>query len=187
MSVVRLTTAAGAWVPVQLAEAEAFARIHLVEDQVVLQRLIEAATREVERYSGHVLVPGTFRLTFDSWSRRLELPVTPITAIAAVRYLGVDGSTTTLSSGDYTADLGTVPARLSFAASYIPVTLRDIAGLEVEVTAGYPTVYAVPADIQQHVITLALLMHEHRDDPIALRQVRRYAAEGGSAFEVARL
>lgn len=188
MAVVRLTTAAGAWGPASLEDLRDFGRVTLPDEDHVLQRLLEAATAEVERYSGLVLVPGTFRVSFDAWARRLEVPIGPVTAVDAVRYQLADGTATVLTSTAYVADVASAPARVSFVECWRPASaLRATGGIEVDVTAGYATPYVVPADIKQHVITVALLMFEHRDDPEALDRVRRYASSGGSAFEVVTL
>jgi uncharacterized phiE125 gp8 family phage protein len=188
MSVVRLTTAPGASEPVTLDDLKAYGRIVSADEQRVIEQLLLAARQEVERYSGHVLVPGTFRVSIDEWTARLELPLTPVREVTSVGYQYADGTDETVDVATYYSDLGAVPARVVFSNRFArPYALRGSAGIEIEVVAGYETRADVPEDIRQHVMTLALLMYEHRDDPDQLQKVRQYAADGASAFSVVTL
>lgn len=188
MSVVRLTTATGASEPVTLDDLKAYGRIVSADEQRVIEQLLLAARQEVERYSGLVLVPGTFRVSVDAWAARLELPLTPVREVTLIGYRYADGTDETVDEAAYYADLGVAPARVVFSNRYArPYDLRGSAGIEIEVVAGYETRAAIPEDVRQHVMTLALLMYEHRDDPDQLQKVRRYAADGASAFSVVTL
>lgn len=187
MSVVRLTTDAGAWGPVSLMEARDYARLVVPDDDVTMQRLMEAAVAEIERYSGLVLVPGTFRVSWDAWVRRLEVPIVPVTAVTSVSYQAEDGTTEVLGGTDYLADLGTLPARLTFTAHYGPWGLRGSSGIEAVVSAGYASVTEVPADVQQHVLDAALLMFDHRGDVAATREIHAHIARVGMSLSTMRL
>jgi uncharacterized phiE125 gp8 family phage protein len=181
--VTRLTTATGAQEPASLQDLRDFGRIVSGAEDRVLESLLLAARQEVERHSGHVLVPGTFLVAIDDWSPRIGLVLTPVREVTSVTYHRVDGSEDVADPATYYADLGHVPPRLAFSSVYArPWSLRGSAGIEVEVVAGYETKAQVPEDIRQHVITLALLMYEHRDDPAVLERVRRYAADGVRAY-----
>jgi uncharacterized phiE125 gp8 family phage protein len=188
MRVTRLTTATGASEPVTLDDLKAYGRIVSADEQRVIEQLLLAARQEVERYSGHVLVPGTFRVSIDEWASRLELPLTPVREVTSVGYRYADAADVTVDETTYYADLSVAPPRVVFSSPYArPYGLRGSAGIEIEVVAGYETRADVPEDIRQHVMTLALLMYEHRDDPDQLQKVRRYAADGASAFSVVTL
>lgn len=185
MRVTRLTYASGAVEPASIEELRAFGRIVSTDEDAVLESLLLAARQEVERHSGHVLVPGTFRVSLDTWAPKLDLGVTPLQSVQSVTYQYVDGDSAVVDASTYYADVTHRPGRVVFASWYVqPWRLRGSAGIEVEVTAGYPSRADIPEDIRQHVITLALLMYEHRDDPELLERVRRYAAMGVSSFAV---
>jgi uncharacterized phiE125 gp8 family phage protein len=188
MSVVRLTTATGASEPVTLDDLKAYGRIVSTDEQRVIEQLLLAARQEVERYSGLVLVPGTFLVSLDAWAARLELPLTPVRGVTSVGYRYADAADVTVDPATYYADLDATPARVVFSNPYArPYGLRGAAGIELEVVAGYETRADVPEDVRQHVMTLALLKYEHRDDPDQLQKVRQYAADGASAFSVVTL
>jgi uncharacterized phiE125 gp8 family phage protein len=188
MRFVRLTTAAGAREPVSIEDVRDFGRIVGSTEDRVLEQLILSARQEVERYTGHVLVPGTFRISLDSWSYRLELPLKPVRSVTSVTYQYIDGTSYVVDASTYYADIVASPARLVFSSYYDgPYALRGSGGIELEVVGGYETRADVPEDIRQHVITLALLGYQHRDDPNMLDRVRRYAADGASAFSVVTL
>ena len=188
MSVTRLTTAAGAQEPVSVTDLQGYGRIVGFSEALVMERLLIAARNEVERYSGHELIPGTFRVSFDEWLPWLELPITPISAVTSVTYQYDSGISEVVDALAYYVDLTSTPPRIAFGAyGSEPWLLRSSAGVEVVVTGGYTTPSDVPEDIKQHIITAALLMFEHRDDPELLGRVRRYIGTGCSSFGMATL
>jgi uncharacterized phiE125 gp8 family phage protein len=182
---VRLTTATGAQEPASLADLKAYGRIVSADEDRILEQLLLSARQSVERYSGHILVPGTFRVLHDTWTRTLELPLTPVRAVSSVSYQYASGTTTVVDAATYYADLTARPARVAFGTYYVrPYALRGSAAIEIDVTAGYEKRSDVPEDVRLHVMRVALLGYEHRDDPDVLEKIEAFAGNGCSAFAI---
>jgi uncharacterized phiE125 gp8 family phage protein len=181
---IRLTTAAGAQEPVSLADLKAYGRIVSTDEDRMLEQFLLSARQSVERYSGHILVPGTFRVLHDDWQYLLDLPLTPVREVTAITYHSTDGTTDEPDAATYYADLTARPARVSFNAYTRPYWLRATAGVDIEVTAGYEKRSDVPEDVRLHVMRVALLGYEHRDDPDVLEKVEAFVGNGCSAFAI---
>lgn len=183
MRAVRLTTADTVKEPVTVADLTDFGRVTYVDQPVALERMIRAARVEVERFAGVVMVPGTFLIHGDRWASVFDLPLRPITAVTSFQYIDESGVSTPLTTDQYVLDLATESSRIVLTRTApTPYALRPVGGVEIEVTAGYTAPADIPEDIRQHVLTLALLMYEHRADPDMLVKVRDYAGYGARAF-----
>jgi len=184
----RLTVLAGAEEPVSSADVMAYGRITDPTEEPLVASLITAAREELERLTGRIVLPGTFRIEADAWLSAVELPLAPIVSIDAVTYVtvddlvppdppvalaAVDGLRTPLAYLGR-GRVGVAPLSTSTA----PVLLR------IDVTAGYATPDAVPPGIRQYVRTLTLLRYQHRDDPEALAKAQAYAESGVTSFGV---
>jgi hypothetical protein len=125
--------------PVTLAEAKAFCRIDVDDDDALVSALIASARLHVEAMTGRALVEQTWRLSLSCAPRLVELPVAAAIALVAAP----DGAAL---QGD-------------------AVLLRETGGDDVTIdyTAGYGDADAVPADLKQAVLTLVAYWYENRD------------------------
>jgi uncharacterized phiE125 gp8 family phage protein len=182
---VRLTTATGAQEPVSLADLKAYGRIVSTDEDRILEQLLLSARQSVERYSGHILVPGTFRVLHDTWAQVFELPLTPVRSVTSITYHRTDGTSDAPDAATYFADLTARPSRVAFYNRYTrPYWLRGSAGIDIEVVAGYEKRSDVPEDVRLHVMRVALLGYEHRDDPDVMDRVDAYVGNGCSPFAI---
>ena len=163
----RISTAAGATEPVTADEFMVWARITDEAERATCERLITVARTEVEQYTGHVLVAGTFAITMRA-AYAVELPLTPITSVDQVQGIDSLGVFTLLDPSAYVFVLSVTPAVLR-VTDYNYST----GGYEVRVTAGHAS-DAVPAELKQTVLDVAALHYQHRDDPDLLERVRGY-------------
>lgn len=124
--------------PVTLAEAKAFCRIDVDDDDALVGALIASARLHVEAMTGRALVEQTWRLSLSCAPRLVELPVVPAIALVAVP----DG------------------AALQGDAVLLPEAGGDVT---IDYTAGYGDADAVPADLKQAVLTLVAYWYENRD------------------------
>lgn len=163
----RLATAAGAVEPVTADELMVWARITDEAERATCERLITVARTEIEMYTGHVLVAGTFAITTQA-DYRIELPITPVVAITEVQSIDSLGVFVVVDPLSYAYVLTVTPALLRVTADAYYTS-----AYEVTVEAGYAA-DQVPADLKQAVLDVALLHYQHRDDPELVERVRGF-------------
>lgn len=150
--------------PVSVAELkEQLAITHADEDMRLVMLLVVART-VVERMTRRRLNTQTWRLTLDGLGdgRVLRLPVPPVQTVTAVRVADAAGVFSVFPASNYLLDLSEEPARLVFTGD-VPAPGRTVAGIEVDVVAGYgATADAVPAALRQAVMLLACRWYRHR-------------------------
>lgn len=168
MNVQRIATALGATPPVTAAELMAWARVTDPQEQSTFDRLIAVACQEVERFTGYVTLAGTFVVTTPWTTSDVQIPLTPVSAVHAVRAIDPYGAS--VVEGYY--------ALISVAPAIVRVGAYSLypsgTALEVELDAGYDAVTDVPEDVRQTVFDVALLHYTHRDDPELLSRIHAY-------------
>ncbi|MDD7909144.1 phage head-tail connector protein [Pseudovibrio exalbescens] len=151
--------------PVGLQDAHAHLRLsHTLEDGL-LTRLITAARQEVERISGRALITQGWRLYLDEppKDRIIRLPMAPVSRVDAVNLYDADGTQIVLTAEQYVADLISNPARIRLCAG-CGTSLRELNGIEVEVTAGYGDAPEdVPAGLRTAILMLMGFWYERRN------------------------
>lgn len=125
--------------PVTLAEAKAWCRIDVPDEDALVSALIAAARLQVEGLTGRALVSQTWRLTTCPAGRLVVLPVIPAIALVAAP----DGAV-------LQADAVLLAAPTSEAVS-------------IDYTAGYGASADVPSDLKQAVLMLVAYWYENRD------------------------
>lgn len=158
---VEVTTPVG--YPVTIDEART--QCALYDDtthDVLLSRLIGAATKEVEGYTGSTIVSRTMRLDMDGFQTRdIELQTYPVQSITYIKYDDGDDAEQTVTSSDYYTDIEGMNPRIR-AANYWPATLTDkLSSARVTFVAGYDT-DEIPEDLKQAIL---LRVYEMWSDP----------------------
>lgn len=92
MTLTRLTPINGDAI-LSLADAKAHLRVLHDDEDTLISALRDAAISHVERVSGVVLASADFRWTQRSFPARVDLPISPVTALGDVEYLDADGAT----------------------------------------------------------------------------------------------
>lgn len=153
--------------PITLAEAQAHLIINGQDDYI--NGLIKAARIQVERYLNRSLILQTWKAYADQWCKEMILPFGPVLAVASLKYVGQDGTETTVETSDYWVDA--VYDRIILGYDYTPPMLKEgrPSSVIVNYTAGYSSSEtaatqqaAVPADIKHAMKILITDMHEHR-------------------------
>ena len=160
-------TLAPATPALSLATAKDHLRVEHEGDDVLIARLVEAATAAIEGPNGIgvALVTQTWRLSLDGYlPLPLELPLGPVQAVTGISYTDADGDTQTLDPALYSLDTDNRPARIvqSFSAP-LPAVRRQLATVKVTFTAGYGTADAVPADLQSAMLLMVGHLYHHRE------------------------
>lgn len=145
-----------------------------------VEALIAAAVDRAESYLGRALVTRTLALTLDAFpggaaagsrrrdfegSWRIELPLPPLQAVIAIRYLDQAGQSQTMPEGEYRVSQGREPAAIEPAfGRWWPTALPTIDAVEVEYRAGYgDDGETVPAAIRQAIVLMVGEWLEHRE------------------------
>jgi uncharacterized phiE125 gp8 family phage protein len=152
-----LVAAAGA--PVTVAECRAHCHVDLPDEDALILRWINTATKHIERIESTRLITSTWTLSLDLWPAStadnkfasVEFPIWPIQSVGEVRYIDVSGAQQVWDEDNYSFTTGK-PARLTPAYGVIYPTLQIVPGaVEIDLVAGYGGPDAVPEDIKQAI------------------------------------
>lgn len=150
--------------PLMLDEAKAFLRVeHAVEDELIAS-LIKAARMAVETATRRALITQGFRIVLDAWPAgdRIPSPVSPLRSLTGARVRAANGSATDLNLAAFTLD--TASSVIHFDRGLVSEPGQPIAGIEIEVTAGYgEDAASVPEPLRQAMRFLVARYYAQRD------------------------
>lgn len=151
--------------PVSLVDAKQFLRVEHDADDALIQALIAAARGAVELAARRVLVTQTWRIVLHRWppSGRIAAPVNPLKTLEEVRLLDEDGAPTALDPQSFVLDTASAPGVIVFMPANVPEPGRALAGIELDVTAGYGDAADVPAPLVQAIRLLVARSYEQRE------------------------
>jgi uncharacterized phiE125 gp8 family phage protein len=151
--------------PLSLAEAKNFLRVEHDADDELIAALIAAARNAVELATRRMLIAQTWRIVLDRWpaSGRIASPVNPLRTLAAARVLASDGTPAALDLGVFTLDTASAPGSIAFERANVAEPGRVLAGIELDVTAGYGEAADVPPPLVQAIRLLLAQSYEQRD------------------------
>ena len=165
-------TTAPAVEPLTLADVKAHLRIDSNEEDALLQSLILTSRLHVEVALGLALITQTWSCFFDRWPlalsssvAALNLPLSPVKSVEAVRIYAEDGTFASLPLSGFTFDLASrTPRVIRRLGTQTTDPGRRMNGIEISVTAGFGATAAdVPAPIRQALLLLVAHWYEHRD------------------------
>jgi uncharacterized phiE125 gp8 family phage protein len=151
--------------PLSLEEAKAFLRVEHDADDALIGALIKAARCAVEAATRRALITQGWRIVLDAWpeSGRILSPVSPLRAVTAARMRDADGGAHDLGLSAFILDTVSSPGVIAFDCGLAGPGQR-IAGIEIEITAGYGEASAsVPEPLRQAMRLLIACHYEHRD------------------------
>jgi uncharacterized phiE125 gp8 family phage protein len=151
--------------PLSLADAKNFLRVEHDADDELIAALIAAARNAVELGTRRVLIAQQWRLTLDCWpaSQRIVLPVNPLRSLVAARVRREAETFDLLDPAAFTVDTASVPGTIVFDRAGVTEPARALAGIELDVEAGYGTAADVPAPLVQAIRLLLAQSYEQRD------------------------
>jgi uncharacterized phiE125 gp8 family phage protein len=155
--------------PVTLAEAKAHLRVDVDDDDALIARLISAARRAAESYTGRVFLAQSWRLSLDAWpenaNRALEVPKPPLIAVTLVQSFDRNDAATTLDEESYLVDSTGVTARIVLReTTVLPSPLREANGIAVAFDAGYGSASDVPDAIKTAILSFVAHLYQSRGD-----------------------
>lgn len=150
--------------PLSLAEAKLFLRLDSSAEDATVLAVIAAARQAVEAATRLKLISQGWRVTLDAWppDRLVTLPVAPVLSVDAVRVFDAAGSAASLAATAWQADLAGRTPRLRVPQP--PAPGRPLAGIEIDVTAGFGPASAVPEALRHAVRLVAARLFEERGD-----------------------
>lgn len=152
--------------PITVDEAKTHVRIDGTDEDALITSLIMTSRLHVETALGLALMTQSWTLFRDAWPRDgiVELPLSPLQAVTAVRTLGSDETPTVVDAASYVVDIAGKPPRIVPNGIDWPRPGKVVNGIEIEFTAGYgPNITDVPAPIRQALLMLVAHWYEHRD------------------------
>ncbi len=148
--------------PVSLAEAKAFLRLEHDDEDGLVAALITAARLHIEAATRRLLVTQNWRIVRDRWPGGIvPISLAPLQSISAVRLFPAEGDAETLPASEYWLDAASTPARL-VARRGFPSPGRPVAGIEIDVVAGYGDAADVPEPLRQAIRLLVAHWFEDR-------------------------
>ena len=158
----RLLTAPAAE-PLTLAEAKAFLRVEVTDDDDLIAALIASARIHVEAQTRRALITQSWRISADAWPAdgRLAVRPAPLQALTAARVYDLDGVAQTVDLQAFVPDIAA--SQLAFAPWALPQPGRLAAGIELDVTVGYGDAAPdVPEPLRHAVKILVAHWYENR-------------------------
>ena len=144
--------------PISLDEAKAHLRVDHSEEDLLIERLVTAARRTVERWEWRTHYTTTYTLYLDAFDTEdgiIYLPRPPLQSITSVKYYDPDDTLQTWASSNYEVDTSMHPGRLRPVSTVTwPTTDDRLNAVEIEYVAGYTTAALVPANTRAAILLL---------------------------------
>ncbi len=150
--------------PLSLAEAKTYLRVDHDADDALIASMIAAARIQVESRSCRALMTQGWRIVLDRWpsSGVVAAPVSPLRAVLAARVRDAAGDAQTLDPEIFILNTASAPGLISFDAGRVIHPVREIAGIEIDIEAGYGDAADVPAPLLQAIRLLLARAYEYR-------------------------
>jgi uncharacterized phiE125 gp8 family phage protein len=169
--------------PLSLAEAKAWLRVDHDDDDALIAALVASARIHIEKETRRALIAQTWRIVRDAWPAggRIEAYPAPLRQVLAARVYDSAGAAQAIDAEVFAIDGAAAPGVIAFAPYALPRPGRAIAGIEIDVEAGYgATASDVPEPFKQAIRQLVAHWYENRGagppDENALRMPASVAA-----------
>lgn len=156
--------------PITLAEAKVQLRLESSDasEDTYLTMLISAAVEWGEAYTGRAFINRTLKFIFSDFPifNAVELPISPVSTVSAVKYLSA-GALSTMPSTDWVVPSASRNAQVCLAAGKSwPTDLDDQRkNVTIEFTAGYGAAAGdVPAGIRMALLQFVGWAYTNRGD-----------------------
>ncbi|MCA0316758.1 MAG: head-tail connector protein [Proteobacteria bacterium] len=149
--------------PLPLADLKAFLKVDGAGEDALIGSIATAARAHLEALTAKAFVTQGWRIRRDAWAAhgRMTFPIGPVASLDAVTVTRVAGEVS-LPLDLFRLDGDGLPPRLSWTPSAVPMPAVPMAGIAIDVTAGYGGPGDVPAPLVQAVRLLAAHWYENR-------------------------
>lgn len=150
--------------PLSLAEAKNYLRVGHDADDALIQSMISAARIQVESQTRRSLLVQTWRLVLDRWppSGTIASPVSPLREVVAARVRDASGDAQELDADMFMLNTASSPGLIAFDAGRVLHPSQAVAGIELDIEAGYGAASDVPAPLLQAIRLLLARAYEYR-------------------------
>lgn len=159
--------------PVTLAEAKAFARVDIDDDDELIESLIASSREFVENYIGAALITQTWTITYDdrdrffasAWLNRrrsLRLPIRPVQSITSFKTYDPNNVATTFSDTAYRVAGDKIVLNDNY--DWPIFATREFDSQEIVFVTGYGSADDVPQMLKQAIMELVTYKYENRGD-----------------------
>jgi len=135
-------------------------------DNTEIDNMIQAATSQVEAFTGRVCMPTVIDFYLTGFPRGgIVLPFSPITVITSIKYYSDAVTQVTWDAANYYYSLYEEPCRINYLNGTAPSVYqyRNDA-VTVRCTCGYADVASVPKTIRQAILMQIGEMYQFRND-----------------------
>lgn len=172
--------------PITTAEAKAFLRVDISDDDTLIDALIKSARQFCEEYTGRTLINTTYKLSLDGfiedqvpikeglyqapymnfYKRYIALPRPPLVSVTSVKTFNDSDTESTFASSKYYVDTQRNPGRVVLRdGETFPTDLRVANAVEITYVGGYGAVASnVPSPILVGLREHITYLYEHRGD-----------------------
>jgi uncharacterized phiE125 gp8 family phage protein len=150
--------------PLSLLEAKNYLRVSHDADDALIASQIAAARIQVESRTRRALITQTWRIVLDRWpsSGSIVSPVSPLREVIAARVRDDTGEAQVLDTEIFIPNTASSPGLIAFDASRVLHPAQEIAGIELDIEAGYGAAANVPAPLVQASRLLLARAYEFR-------------------------
>ena len=152
--------------PVTIADAKAHMRIDNAAEDVLIGSLILTSRLHVEAALSVAMITQMWTLVLDRWPSgdTVEIPLSPLQAVPAVRVKNASGVGVVVPPTNYLVDIASRPPRLVWNQAWRPDPGVAVNGIEIDLTAGFGIgATSVPAPLKHAILLLVAHWYEHRD------------------------
>lgn len=168
--------------PVSLAEARAWLRVDINDEDAAIASLISAARMAVEYATRRALVTQTWRTTLDAWPPdgadagwsvlatrprnmpfEFAAPLAPVQSVSSIRVYDAAGQPQTLAGRTWRLLGAPERARILFSAPP-PQPGAAAGGIEIDIVAGYGDPANTPAPLRHAILALVSFWFDNRGD-----------------------
>jgi uncharacterized phiE125 gp8 family phage protein len=179
--------------PITLADAKAFCRVDIPDEDALITSLISAARRYVEKETGLALNTQTWAAVLDRWpegqgqgfgglwwdgvqqlpislitsTTTIEIPKRPFQSITHVKLRDAYGTLTTVDSSVYFTEVSDMRGRVNRVLGQIwpVVILANSGAVEITFTAGFDAApySGLPEDLKQAIYILVKHWFDNRE------------------------
>lgn len=171
--------------PLALEEAKRFLRITSDAEDDVVQALIQAARKRVERGTELALITQTVEVKLDrfwgAWA--LDLPLPPLQEVVSITYLDEDGTLQTLDPATYRVSTHRRPGRVWLASGAAwPATKDEREAVTITYKAGFgDDASAVPPNLI-HALRMLCAHYDRNREAVLSGQPPVVVPEGVEAL-----
>lgn len=152
--------------PVSVEEVKAHLRIDGGAEDALIASLILTSRLHIEAALGLALITQGWRLVLDAWPQNgiVAVPLSPVQSVSEIRVRDGAGAPVIADPEAYSLETTGRPQRIVEMGAGLPRPGRRVAGIEIDLVAGYGAAAAdVPAPIRQALMLLIAHWYEHRD------------------------